>query len=119
MDVSRLSDYDKIKDQLFIRVCNSKENRGLLKNVPHVEIEDMAVTCHILVSKDLRGIASTPVTNDMLKMYGIREEQLFDNALESSPKVNPPEIVNMDELLAGMYREQYEMMGYYRDAVSL
>lgn len=112
VDVSRLSDYDKIKDQLFIRVCNSKENRGLLKNVPHVEIEDMAVTCHILVSKDLRGIASTPVTNDMLKMYGIREEQLFDNALESSPKVNPPEIVNMDELLAGMYREQYEMMGY-------
>ena len=93
VDVSRLSDYDKIKDQLFIRVCNSKENRGLLKNVPHVEIEDMAVTCHILVSKDLRGIASTPVTNDMLKMYGIREEQLFDNALESSPKVNPPEIV--------------------------
>ena len=77
---------------------NSKENRGLLKNVPHVEIEDMAVTCHILVSKDLRGIASTPVTNDMLKMYGIREEQLFDNALESSSKVNPPEIVNMDDI---------------------
>ena len=44
-------------------------------------------------------------------MNGIREEQLFDNALESSPKVNPPEIVNMDELLAGMYREQYEELG--------
>lgn len=118
VDVSRLSDYDKIKDSLFIRVCNSKENRGLLKNVPHVEIEDMAVTCHILVSKDLRGIASTPVTNDMLKMYGIREEQLFDNALESSPKVNPPEIVNMGELLVGMYREQYEMMGYNEDEIA-
>ena len=77
----------------------------------------MAVTCHILVSKDLRGIASTPVTNDMLKMYGIREEQLFDNALESSPKVNSPEIVNMDELLAGMYCEQYEMMGYNEDEI--
>lgn len=77
----------------------------------------MAVTCHILVSKDLRGIASTPVTNDMLKMYGIREEQLFDNALESSPKVKSPEIVNMDELLAGMYCEQYEMMGYNEDEI--
>ena len=89
-----------------------------MKNVPHVEIEDMAVICHILVAKDFRGISSTPVTNDMLKMYGIREEQLFDNALESSPKVNPPEIVNMDELMAGMYREQYEMMGYSEDEIA-
>ena len=105
-------------DSLFIRVCNSKENKGLLKNVPHVEIEDMAVTCHILVSKDIRGVASTPVTNDMVRMYGIREEQLFDDALESSPKVNPPEIVNMDELLAGMYREQYEMMGYDEEEIA-
>lgn len=86
VDVRKLSDYDKVKDSLFIRVCNSKENKGLLKNVPHVEIEDMAVTCHILISKDLSGIASTPVTNDMLKMYGIREEQLFDDVLESSQK---------------------------------
>lgn len=117
VDVSRLADYDKVKDSLFIRVCNSKENEDFLKNVPHVEVEDMAVTCHILVAKDFRGISSTPVTNDMLKMYGIREEQLFDNALESSPKVNPPEIVNMDELLEGMYREQFEMMGYSENQI--
>lgn len=117
VDVSRLADYDKVKDSLFIRVCNSKENEDFLKNVPHVEVEDMAATCHILVAKDFRGISSTPVTNDMLKMYGIREEQLFDNALESSPKVNPPEIVNMDELLEGMYREQFEMMGYSENQI--
>ena len=118
VDVSRLSDYEKIKDSLFIRVCNSKENKGFLKNAPHVEIEDMAVTCHILVAKDFRGISSTPVTNDMLKMYGIREEQLFDDAMVSSPKVNTPEIVNMDELMAGMYREQYEMMGYNDEEIA-
>ena len=118
VDVSRLSDYDRIKDSLFIRVCNSKENKGLLKNVPYVEIEDMAVTCHILVAKDFRGISSTPVTNDMLKMYGIREEQLFDDALKSSPKVNTPEIVNMDELMEGIYREQYEMMGYSDEEIA-
>lgn len=53
-----------------------------------------------------------------MKMYGIREEQLFDNALESCPKVNPPEIVNMDELLKGMYREQYEMMGYDKQEIA-
>ena len=118
VDVSRLSDYDNIKDSLFIRVCNSKENRGFLESVPHVEIEDMAVTCHILVAKDFRGVSSTPVTNDMLKMYGIREEQLFDDALESSPKVNPPEIVNMDELMEGIYREQFTMMGYDEEEIT-
>ena len=118
VDVSRLSDYDRVKDSLFIRVCNSKENKEFLKNVPHVEIEDMAVTCHILVAKDFRGVSSTPVTNDIMKMYGIREEQLFDDALESSQRINPPEIVNMDELLEGMYREQFAMMGYDENEIA-
>nr|WP_297936158.1 DUF5688 family protein [uncultured Blautia sp.] len=118
VDVSRLADYDKVKDSLFIRVCNSKENEELLKNVPHVEIEDMAVTCHILVAKDKIGISSTTVTNDMLKSYGMREEQLINDALESSPRVNPPEIVNMDELMEQIYREQFTMMGYNEDEIT-
>lgn len=112
VDVSRLSDYDNIKNSLFIRVCNSKENKKLLKKVPHVEIEDMAVTCHIIVSKDIRGMSSIPVTNDIMKVYGIREEQLFDDAVESSLKVNPPEITDMNELVEEMYRERCEMLGY-------
>lgn len=117
VDVSRLIDYDKVKDSLFIRVCNSKENTEFLKKVPHVEVEDIAVTYHIKVSGDERGIASTPVTNEMMKMYGIRHEKLLDDALESSPKVNPPEIVSMDELMESIYREQFEMLGYSENQI--
>lgn len=117
VDVSRLEDYDEVKDSLFIRVCNSKENREFLKKVPHVEVEDIAVTYHIKISGDERGIVSTPVTNGMLKTYGIRHEQLLDDAMESSPKVNPPEIVSMDEMLADIYREQFEMMGYSENQI--
>lgn len=118
VNMSKLTDYDKAKESLFIRVCNSKENEDFLKKVPHVEIEDMAVTYHIKMSVDERGIASTPVSNQMMKMYGITHEQLMEDALESSPKVNPPEIINMDELLAGMYREQFEMMGYSEEQIT-
>lgn len=46
-----------------------------------------------------------------------RHEKFLDDAMESSPKVNPPEIVSMDELMEGMYREQFEMMGYSENQI--
>lgn len=119
VNMSKLTNYDKAKEFLFIRVCNSKENEDFLKKVPHVDIEDMAVTYHIKVSGDERGVASTPVTNGMMKMYGITHEQLMNDALESSPKVNPPEIVNMDELMESIYREQFAMMGYNEEQIAV
>lgn len=117
MDVMELTNYDKVKERLFICVCNGKEKEGFLKNVPNMKIEDMAVTCHILVNKGERGIVSATVTNNMLKLYGISKDQLFDDALKSSPKVNPPKIENIQEMLEEVCHEQFVMMGFSEEEI--
>lgn len=112
IDVSGLMDYDTVKKSLFIRVCNGETNQDFLKNVPHVMIEDLAVTCHIRVYEDGMETAFTPVTNDLVKTYGIRTDELFEDALKSTVQIRPPKIFNMENLEQAFSPEDLVMMGY-------
>ena len=42
-------DYSQVKDHLFIRVSDAKENEGVLKNAPHKEVDGLAVSYHIAI----------------------------------------------------------------------
>ena len=108
VDVNKLRDYSSVKESLFIRVCNGIDNEEYLKNVPHVMTEDIAITYHAKVARNETGVASMPITNDLLNRYGISKEQLHEDALASSPRVNEPEIVNLAELVTRMFFDQFE-----------
>ena len=75
----------KQKDKLFIRVSSAEKNEEMLQNVPHQIRENLAITYHLFISIDDVGMGSTTITNDILKHYGISEEQLHADAMENSP----------------------------------
>ena len=60
-----------------------KKNEEMLQNVPHQMREDLAITYHLAISIDDIGVGSTTITNDILKRYGISEEQLHADAMET------------------------------------
>ena len=93
-----LKDYSQVKD-LFIRVSDAKENEGVLKNAPHKEVDGLAVSYHIAIE----GMqASTPVTYQMMEMYGVTAEQLHADALESTQKLYPVKYASMAEVMQQM-----------------
>lgn len=70
--------------------------------------EDLAITYHLAISIDDIGVGSTMITNDILKRYGISEEQLHADAMENSPNVRPVQVMimgSMIEQLMGMGSE--------------
>ena len=80
----------------------------MLQNVPHQMREDLAITYHLAISIDDIGVGSTMITNDILKRYGISEEQLHADAMENSPNVRPVQVMimgSMIEQLMGMGSE--------------
>ncbi len=96
------------KDKLFIRVSSAEKNEEMLQNVPHQMREDLAITYHLAISIDDIGVGSTTITNDILKRYGISEEQLHADAMENSPNVRPVQVMimgSMIEQLMGMGSE--------------
>lgn len=120
VDFSQFFEYDRAKEQLFIRVNSAEQNQEVLKNVPHQLMEDLVITYHIAADISQGSIASTLITNDMIKYYGITEEQLHKDALENTEKIFPAKVQSMetvmkelilkDMLTAGLDDEEVERM---------
>lgn len=82
--------YDK--EKLYVRLVNYNKNEDMLKNVPHRQYLDMAVTVHMLVKKDEDGMASFAVTNDMTGRFGMTGDELLESAMKNTQKLFPAKI---------------------------
>lgn len=102
LDTEWLKDYSQVKDKLYIRVSDAQENSFTLAKSPHKEVDGLAVSCHIAFENGHGIEASTPVTNNMLDMYGITADQLYNDALESSQKLLPPNFVSLGSMMSRM-----------------
>ena len=98
VDFSFFTDFDKIYDKICFRVVGEAKNRDILKECPHRLIEDLAVTYHVsLLPMGIEG--SVRIKNEMMKLWKVTEEDLFEAALDNTPRIYPAEIISMDEFL--------------------
>ena len=113
MEYNVFSDYEAAKDRLFIRVSNKEANADVLEDMPHKDVEDLAITYHVLVNRDENGVASAPITYDLLHHYGVSAEQLHDDAVANSQRILPPRLDSMQNIIFGMM--PHEAAGTIRD----
>ena len=111
-DVDSFNDYNKMKHTLSMEVVSTERNAEILQNVPHKDIEDMAVVYRFQVVSEGADVGSILVTNQMLDNYGISAEQLHEDAVRNAPEIKPLVIQGMGEVLAKqMGVEDLEMLG--------
>ena len=110
IDVESLTDYSQMKEKLAMEVVSAEANKDMLQNVPHQNMEDMAVVYRFVLNSDEDGRASILVTNQILDHMGVTPEQLHADAMENAPQIKPAEIKGMSEVMA-------EMMGYDQAAM--
>lgn len=94
-----LSNYESIKDSLSVQLIGQAGNEAMLQNIPHRDIEDMAMVYRINLPESEYGVSSILVTNSVLEQYGITEEQLHQDAI-SSPRSSSYEIKTMGEVMS-------------------
>lgn len=120
VDVNMLTDYEQMKDKLVMEIVSSETNAEKLVNVPHKEMEDMAVVYRFELDSSEDGRATVLVTNQMLETMGVTPEQLHTDAMENAPHLKPAVIIGMNEMMVEiMGREQAEMMGISLDGEEL
>ena len=96
---TEMGNYAEVKDHLTIQLVGRKGNEGLLWQIPHCDMEDLAVIYRIQILKNNFGAVFATVTNAMLEQYGITEEQLHRDAVEASSIHQPYVIRTMAETL--------------------
>lgn len=90
---NNIHDYNWVKKRLYVGLSSAKKNQALLDELPHTIIEDLMLTVHIFFGEDGEGNYLTiTVKKNMLHNWHIDEKTLFEDAMKSSPVINP---VNM------------------------
>lgn len=104
VDVKALADYSKARQNLYVSAINFESNKEMLQNMPYEKHGDIALIVRAEVPElgSESGIASYKINNDMLKQYGVSEEQLIKDALQNSSKIRPARFVNMNQMLQDM-----------------
>ena len=102
INVEDLTNYDEMKSKLAMEVVSADRNAEMLENVPHEQMEDMAVVYRLILGQDSEGRSSVLVTNDLMEQFGITHEQLHDDAMVNAPEIRPSEIRGMSVVMTEM-----------------
>ncbi|MDO4189926.1 MAG: DUF5688 family protein, partial [Lachnospiraceae bacterium] len=116
-DVSKITDFDQVKDHIAARVVGMEDNADLLDQRPHAEMDDLAVTYCVMLGEDANGSMSVPVTNQLMETWGVTQEDLHDLAKANQDELTPSTFKSMNEVMAEMMIPQImDDMGLDREA---
>lgn len=102
IDVSMISDFDMCKDKIIPRLVNSKWNEDMLANRPFVEVSDLSVIFVVDMGSNENGSMSVPVTIDLMHMWNIKVEDLYDVAMFNMERADDGLFVPISVMLMGL-----------------
>ena len=84
-DISKILDYESIKENLRAKLINYELNRDFLKEIPHRRFLDLAIVAYISLEmeEEIEGNATITVKNNLQQTWKVDTEELIDNALEN------------------------------------
>ena len=98
--IDSLKNYEMVKSQLIVQLIGHEGNEEMLQQIPHRDMEDLALVYRLNIHENASGRATTLITYDMLEMYVITLEQLHQDAMESAISNEPFEIKTMAEIIS-------------------
>ena len=101
-DARVLEDYDRMKDALTIDLVPVAGNEEKLAQIPHKNVEDMALVYRFEEESSVYGSASILVTNEMLAVYDITADQLHEDAMKAAVQNRPAKLHNMNDVMRDM-----------------
>jgi Family of unknown function (DUF5688) len=101
-DTSLVTDFENVKDKIVCKVVNKDANEHMLENLPHKDMEDLAVIYQIALGGDGDGIATVNISDQLLERYGINKDELHDIAVQNTAELRPATFRSMQEVIMEM-----------------
>lgn len=100
-----------LKENVSLQLINTERSRNYLEGKVHREIEDLSLIYRFNVELVNGRNGSFVVTEDMLKLMGLNEEELYHYAMERAPLNNPCQIKTISTVIREITDEDYEIEG--------
>lgn len=100
-----IDDYASVKDHLNLALVNTKANRRMLSEMPHMEVEDLSAIFRVAVPVPGDGMGSIKVTNELLEKWGIDKNEVFEAAVENMEQNAAPVLMDMESIMEEIISE--------------
>ena len=101
VDLQVLDDYEQMKKLLAMELLPKAGNEALLEELPHKDMEDLAVIFMIEIRSHEGERIRISVTREMMEKFGITDEQLYKDACEYAPILHPAIFKTVTDMIAG------------------
>lgn len=101
-DTRTLMNYEQMKDKLTLQMIPVAGNEDRLSEIPHKNVEDMALVYRFELESNEQGTSSILVTDNMLQSYNITPDQLHEDAMEAAVQNRPATLRNMNDVIREM-----------------
>jgi len=101
-DIGQITDFEQCKDKIRPRLIGAEWNKELLKECPHILIEDLAVIFSIELGTNGDRSMSATVRNEMIDTWKMTADELYKVAVQNLSDFEEGTFVSINEIVAGM-----------------
>lgn len=105
-DVSVFTDFSKAKKRIVMKLINRKRNESLLQDIPFIPYMDLAIVFLCTVTEFLNEYATILIHKEHLQFWNISEEELYQIAMNNTPRLLPYLFENMETVLNNMTNQK-------------
>lgn len=105
VDIQQYLIYENIRKNVVYRLVNTESNRDLLEDIPHLEFLDLSIIFRCLVEQEDIGSASILIHNVHMKLWDITIQELYQDAVRNTPRLEEYEIKSMTEVMREIMTE--------------
>lgn len=121
-DMRELLDINNLKDKVAFKLIQREKNQELLKDVPYIEFQDLAVVFYLILDEHKGGQMTALIHNSHMEPWGVEKKELYCLAMRNTPILLPPEIKTMKEIMCDILKgrlEELEMEEMVDDLLDL
>jgi hypothetical protein len=105
IDPAFFYNFENIRHQIVYKLINQKQNRILLKDIPHITYLDLAIVFYCLLSSTTYGNSTILIRNHHLNTWNTTTEKLYELARINTPLLLPPQRKELSQLIDSMLPE--------------
>lgn len=98
-DISLFKDFSKAKEHIIMKLVNYSRNSEILKDIPHVRFQDLAIIFVVAVCDFMNEYATILIHNQHLPLWEISQEELYEIAIKNTPQLLPYRFEPMEKML--------------------
>lgn len=100
VDATLFTDWDKVKNKICYKLIGVEQNRELLKTIPHMEFQDLAIVFYYLLG-NVNGEQATILVNNLhMEIWNKNVNDLYAMAKINTPYLMPYELASIEEVIA-------------------